>query len=256
MDRGRKRATGEHGREDPEKTNVSVLILQRVSLFSNWWAAAEEKMSIGLAGRCVFSFAAAGAPGPPNMADFGTRVVLPVVKDIFRTVLKTVGPHAPLPTDAELLSWSSSTAAQEEVHLYRCLCHAFTKTLAMDMDETFATCLNKNGYWLSVVSFWNALLAQIWPKVLRKDEFSATSRDLRCSSQDSHGLFHGEVSFWRWCIVRRHTEENVAEGQEDAADRHRESVEFSCRFVIEGVMWYHNHTGHSCPSSAHVSAIA
>lgn len=80
MDRGRKRATGEHGREDPEKTNVSVLILQQVSLFSNWWAAAEEKMSIGLAGRCVFSFAAAGAPGPPNMADFGTRVVLPVVK--------------------------------------------------------------------------------------------------------------------------------------------------------------------------------
>lgn len=170
MDRGRKRATGEHGREDPEKTNVSVLILQQVSLFSNWWAAAEEKMSIGLAGRCVFSFAAAGAPGPPNMADFGTRVVLPVVKDIFRTVLKTVGPHAPLPTDAELLSWSSSTAVQEEVHLYRCLCHAFTKTLSMDMDETFATCLNKNGYWLSVVSFWNALLAQIWPKVLRKDE--------------------------------------------------------------------------------------
>ena len=54
MDRGRKRATGEHGREDPEKTNVSVLILQQVSLFSNWWAAAEEKMSIGLAGRCVF----------------------------------------------------------------------------------------------------------------------------------------------------------------------------------------------------------
>ena len=38
------------------------------------------------------------------------------------------------------------------------------------MEETFATCLNKNGYWLSSVSFWNALLAQLWPQILNKEE--------------------------------------------------------------------------------------
>eukprot|EP00438_Fugacium_kawagutii_P009631 Skav214980 [mRNA] locus=scaffold508:78764:83263:- [translate_table: standard] len=167
VDRCKKRAAPEDCVEDPDHTNVTVMIMQQVSLFSTWWAAAEAKMSIGLVGRCVFSFAAAGDPGPPQMAEFGSKVVLPYVKDIFRAVLKTVGPHAPLPTDSPLLQWSCSAASQEEVYSYRLLCHSFTKTLSM--DETFATCLNKNGYWLSVVAFWNAVLAQMWPSILQKN---------------------------------------------------------------------------------------
>ena len=104
VDRSKKRSIEELIAEDPQKTNVTVLILQQVSLFRNWWAAGEEKCSIGLAGRCVFSFAAAGEPGPPKMANFGVDVVLPVVKDFFRTVLKTLGPHAPLHSEAKLLN--------------------------------------------------------------------------------------------------------------------------------------------------------
>ena len=148
VDRSKKRAAPEDAMVDPEQTNVTVLILQQASLFSQWWAAAEEKMSIGLVGRCVFSFAAAGAPGPPEMADFGAQVVIPLIKDFFRAVLQSLGPHAPLPTQSDLLTWSCSAATQRHVHLYRCLCHSFTKTceLSVSMEETFATCLNKNGY--------------------------------------------------------------------------------------------------------------
>lgn len=168
VDRSRKRVAPEDCVEDPDKTNVTVMIMQQVSLFSTWWAASEAKMSIGLVGRCVFSFAAAGDPGPPQMAEFGAQVVLPYVKAMFRAVLKTIGPHAPLPTDSPLLQWACSAASQHEVYSYRLLCHAFTKT-PLSMDETFATCLNKNGYWLSVVAFWNSVLAQMWPSMLKKN---------------------------------------------------------------------------------------
>ena len=166
VDRKTKRTLPEETMKDPEKTNVTVLILQQVGLFSTWWAASEDKMSIGLAGRCVFSFASASEPGHPKMSEFGNRVALPLMKDLFRSMLLTLGPHAPLPTDSPLLSWASDEKTQEEVHLYRCLCHELTKTRLM--DETFATCLNKSGYWLSVVAFLNTLLEQMWVGVLEK----------------------------------------------------------------------------------------
>lgn len=164
VDRGKRRCAEEVIASDPAKTNVTVLILQQVSLFSNWWAAAEEKCSIGLAGRCVFSFAAAGPPGPPKMANFGVDVVLPIVKTLFRTVLKTLGPHAPLQTGSPLLNWCSSESAQWAVYSYTCLCFELTKTLPV--KETFASCLNKNGYWLSLIAFWNAVLVQMWPVII------------------------------------------------------------------------------------------
>ena len=168
VDRKTKRTLPEETMKDPEKTNVTVLILQQVALFSTWWAASEDKMSIGLAGRYVFSFASASEPGHPKMSEFGNRVALPIMKELFRSVLFTLGPHAPLPTNSSWLSWASSEKTQEEVYLYRCLCHELTKTESM--DETFATCLNKSGYWLSVVAFLNTVLEQMWVGVLEKKE--------------------------------------------------------------------------------------
>ena len=91
VDRSKKRTAGDNVLEDPQQTNVTVVILQQASLFSNWWAAAEHKCSVGLAGRCVFGFAEAGEPGPPKMADFGADVVLPLVKDVYRAVGKILG---------------------------------------------------------------------------------------------------------------------------------------------------------------------
>ncbi|CAK9047711.1 Uncharacterized protein SCF082_LOCUS26680, partial [Durusdinium trenchii] len=76
-----------------ERTNVAVFIMQQESVFRKWWAAAEEKCSIGLVGRFVFSFASAKAPGPPSTANFGEAVVLPVVKNYFRVLLSLLGPH-------------------------------------------------------------------------------------------------------------------------------------------------------------------
>lgn len=78
-----RRGEGAHARAGEEKTNVSVIILQQLSLFSNWWAQEEQKCSIGLAGRFVFSFGAAGEPGLDTDADFGLDIVLPLVKKSF-----------------------------------------------------------------------------------------------------------------------------------------------------------------------------
>ncbi|CAE7471918.1 Usp36 [Symbiodinium sp. CCMP2592] len=113
--RRRSAAAEEHDVNVVDETNVSVVILQQWSLLPTWWAASEEKCSIGLAGRFVFSFAAAGEPGPPQTAQFGQQVALPILKRIFRIVLRTLGPHSPLPTDSPLLSWVADAEGLQAV---------------------------------------------------------------------------------------------------------------------------------------------
>ena len=140
---------------------MSVVILQQWSLLLTWWAASEEKCSIGLAGRFVFSFAGGGEPGPPATAQFGQQIALPILKRLFRIVLRTLGPHSPLPTDSPLLSWSADAEGLQAVYELRLLCSDLTKTL--DMDETFASCINKSGYWLTTIAFWTSILRQVWP---------------------------------------------------------------------------------------------
>ncbi|CAE7877999.1 unnamed protein product, partial [Symbiodinium microadriaticum] len=151
--------------EDPgarcEVANFLEQGSEQWSLLLTWWAASEEKCSIGLAGRFVFSFAGGGEPGPPATAQFGQQIALPILKRLFRIVLRTLGPHSPLPTDSPLLSWSADAEGLQAVYELRLLCSDLTKTL--DMDETFASCINKSGYWLTTIAFWTSILRQVWP---------------------------------------------------------------------------------------------
>ena len=166
MDRQKhRRGEGAHARPAPEeKTNICVIILQQLSLFSNWWAQAEQKCSIGLAGRFVFSFGAAGEPGLDTDANFGRDVVLPLVKDVFRLVLLNLGSHVPWASDNPMFSWGASKEERKFVRQYPVKCYELTRE--NPQTETVASCLNKAGYWLSCVSFWNTVLEQVWPHVL------------------------------------------------------------------------------------------
>ena len=149
---------------EDDRTNVGVIILQQCSLLPTWWACGEEKCSIGLPGRFAFSFASAGEPGPPETAQFGSCVVLPVVKTIFRLVLRHLGPQAPLPTDSPLLNWSAAEDGKRAVYRFRLECSDSSKLLGL--TETFASALNKSGYWLASVGFWASVLSQLWNHVL------------------------------------------------------------------------------------------
>ena len=86
------------------------------------------------------------------------------MKSIFRLVLQHLGPQAPLPTDSPLLAWCADEEGKEAVYRFRLVCSDLTRTLGV--DETFASCLNKSGYWLASVGFWSSVLCQLWGNVL------------------------------------------------------------------------------------------
>ena len=75
-----------------ETTNVTIIVLQQVSVFTQWWAQAESRSNIGLAGRFLFSFAGARPPGSTALHGFGEAVVLPTVKTMFTLMLRAIGP--------------------------------------------------------------------------------------------------------------------------------------------------------------------
>ena len=127
----RRRGRGEEvlNNGDDGRTNVAVVILQQVSVFSNWWACSEAKCTIGLAGRFVFSFASGREPGPPHSSQFGNDVVLPLVKSYFRLVLQHLGPQAPFLSNSPLLRWSADDAGKQAVYQFRLVCSDITRTL-------------------------------------------------------------------------------------------------------------------------------
>ena len=147
-----------------DATNVSVVIFQQGPLFTNWWAQAEHKCSIGLPHRFVFSFGAAGPPGRPATSQFGQDVALPIAKQFFRLLLQRLGPQAPLPTDSPLFTWNGGEDVTEAVWSFRDTC--FRLNQEHTQDETNAACLNKAAYWLASVGFLNSVLMQLWPAVL------------------------------------------------------------------------------------------
>lgn len=57
----------------------------------------------------------------------------------------------------------------------------------LHMVKTLASCLNKNGYWLSVVAFWNRLMAQLWPAVTRCEEAPSLMEQGEEEAEDESG---------------------------------------------------------------------
>ncbi|CAJ1384712.1 unnamed protein product [Effrenium voratum] len=115
--KGKKQAMEEQVRASPnvpgDRTNVSIVLFQQCSVFSNWWAAGELKQAIGLPQRCVFSFGAVREPGPPWLQGFESEVVIPLLKRGFLWILKTLGPKAPLSDRTPGLSWRLGSVCRD-----------------------------------------------------------------------------------------------------------------------------------------------
>lgn len=72
---------------------------QQLSVFIDWWSAAESKHNVGLAGRILFGFGRAHGPGLVSLPKFAKHVVVPFIKRVVTLVLRDLGPDAPMCAD-------------------------------------------------------------------------------------------------------------------------------------------------------------
>ena len=174
--------TGEAG----EHTNVAVIILQQRDHCSQIGGPCRRR---GLSSRFIFGFGKAGEPGPPEEANFGNDVVLPLIKDLFRLILRHLGPHAP--PEPKVFRWEiENEDVKRAVHSWsdRRLCNDITRVRA-DINDTFGSALNKCGYWMSSVSF---VATCSRPKRANQPETCA-ERDF---CQIGHGIFRYTFFIW------------------------------------------------------------
>lgn len=144
----------------PQKTNVTMALLQQLSVWQTWWVLSESRTKIGLPQRCMFSFGALRDPGPPRLQGFEKKVVMPLLRRIFQAALKSVGPKAPLAMDAPAREWKLAPHLKEDFHQYRLACNDVTKK--MFFGETLASGLHKAPYWVSTVALFGTLMEGAW----------------------------------------------------------------------------------------------
>ena len=118
---------------------------------------------------------------------------MPVIKNIFRLV----GPQSTLPTDSPLLTWATDEAGRQAVYQYGLIYSDLTKTL--HVEEPFASCLNKSGYWLANIGFWASVLRQVWVAAVAEDEatFAVANVDLEPSNTAALLLLRGSCGILR-----------------------------------------------------------
>lgn len=144
-----------------QKTNVTIALLQQLSVWQNWWVPSEARNKIGLPQRCMFSFGALRDPGPPRLQGFERKVVMPILRRIFAAVLKSLGCKAPMAIDAPGREWKLSPSLKEQFHAYRLTCNDVTKKTFF--GETLAAGLHKAPYWVSTVALFGTLMESLWP---------------------------------------------------------------------------------------------
>ena len=87
-------------------TNVTIVVLQQISVFSKWWALAGSSRHVGFGARFLHAFGSSQLPEPTKHADFGDRIEFPILRCLFELVLKRFGPVAPMGADNNLATWT------------------------------------------------------------------------------------------------------------------------------------------------------
>ena len=147
-----------------ETTNVTIVVLQQLSVFSSWWAQGESRNNIGLAGRFLFSFAGSHPPGPTSLHQFGDAVVFPILRRFFLLVLQQMGPKHPIQEDNPRSIWRFGRQGEDFVQALRIACSQLARR--SNLGETYITGLQKVVPWLVQCSLYNTLLLQLWPAVV------------------------------------------------------------------------------------------
>ena len=173
-----------------ERTNVVIVFFQQLKWFANWWARSEAAHHVGLASRFLFTFGMSSPPGYPQYRAFTEKVAFPIISNIFKAVLETLGPRVPMTEHNNLRCWKCHESMQNFVFNLRTLCHDFSKNA--NMGGITVDGLNKCSYWIAQVSLYSSILEQLLPPILQRNPAVALIPHLSSSS-----LILAADFFWR-----------------------------------------------------------
>ncbi len=150
-----------------ERTNLTIVFIQQLSILRNWWARSEALTNVGLAARFSLGFGQDGPPGPTCLANFAAEVAWPLRKEISRAILRQLGPKTPHGGHTDLWSWRMEPASLRFLKAVRCICFQ-AKKANLGSGHCARAALGKVEYWVAQQSLLASIYAQILPGLLRR----------------------------------------------------------------------------------------
>jgi len=143
-----------------DPTNVHMLLLQQEPYFNRFWAQGLKHNDTGLAQRCLFTFGGYGNPVPTAWFGFYEDLAVPLFKDLFETVLLSVGPHCDSHTFKRTPRQGKVTQDIEEC----------TKIFGRSfrIDANFQGAMPKSMYWIGTVAMLGHILEHCLPAALAR----------------------------------------------------------------------------------------
>ncbi len=155
-----KKMEGGAGTGALDSTNVTICFFQQARFFTGWWAASEAAHHVGLASRFLFGFGSSKNPGPVELNRFATDVVFPIVKDIFKLTLLTLGPKKAVGGQSPVRPWTLDAVHEEFSRNCRLVCTAKTKKCRS--NGVLIDGLKKVVFWSAQGALMTSLVNQLF----------------------------------------------------------------------------------------------
>lgn len=145
-----------------DPTNVTVLFLQQDLYFQKYWARIAREHSVGLPQRCLLAFGGDMDPAPKKWFNLLDEVCLPLIKQLFKDVIRSVGPKI---TRCETPVFHTSALQDEVVADLELRVKLYQRRAGTppELKEAFP----KSLYWLGTACLSNHLIAAFWRHAVR-----------------------------------------------------------------------------------------
>ena len=180
-----------------DPTNVHVMFLQQDCLFIDFWAKITVAAPVGLAQRCLLSFAGDMDPPGRELNAFEENITVPIVHNLFTCVVRRLGPRMQSMSCTSCITSSAQGDAVAELEEILKL-HARAESL----PECFRAAMPKAMYWLGTSILSNHILSQCWgPSLLALQGWASgqrTRKDVDAPSFVQHvndDAFSASVAF-------------------------------------------------------------
>ena len=147
-----------------KETNIVMCLMTQEAVFMDWFAQIAYEYSVGIPQRFCFSFGGDCDPASAVHNKFYDNVTRPILKSIFKLLIRACGPKQVGSTSATKFECTSEqnvvfSDMEESVTLQK-------RTVDRSEFKAYVEGLPKCLYWMGTYTYMNHLLEQLWPLAL------------------------------------------------------------------------------------------
>ena len=141
-----------------QETNMGVIFMHQPSFFRKFWAKAQYKFNVGMSARFCFGFGCDISERLDSRYEGMFRTLIePFCELFFTTILRRLGPRAPIGAVPSLIQWHPTEDALDLIRIMTRLQKEYAKRTKNPFLQGASS---KQGYWVASMAMYNEILYQ------------------------------------------------------------------------------------------------